>query len=138
EALAQAHQPPGGRVVFTGHMSDPAPAYAAMDLLALSSASEQQPVSVLEAMAASLPVVSTDVGDVRYTVPEESVPDLVSPDQADDAIEAGLAESMAAILRDEDRRVMLAHASLRQVTEKYSFQAMFQAYRDAFDRAMAR
>ncbi|MDF1836692.1 MAG: glycosyltransferase [Planctomycetota bacterium] len=137
EALAQQHMPPGGKVVFTGHLPDPAPAYSAMDALALSSASEQQPVSVLEAMAASLPIVSTDVGDVRHTVSEEAVSLLVDPTLSDDLVESGLAKSLSTILADPDLRESLAKASLRQVKEKYSFEAMFHAYMQVFERAMA-
>lgn len=137
EALAQQHAPPGGKVIFAGHMPDPAPAYSAMHVLALSSASEQQPVSILEAMAASLPIVSTDVGDVRYTVPEESVPMLVDPNQPDAQVEQDLAGSLEKILYDTSLRKSLAAASLHQVQEKYSFNAMLNAYQQVFERAMA-
>ncbi|MBL4771252.1 MAG: glycosyltransferase [Planctomycetes bacterium] len=136
EALAESHSPHGGKVVFTGHLSDPAPAYSAMDALALSSASEQQPVSVLEAMAASLPILSTDVGDVRYTVSEEAVSLLVDPSLPDGQIEQGLATSLAKVISDDNLRETLGDSSLRQVTEKYSFEAMFNAYRQVFERAM--
>ncbi len=136
EALAQQHAPAGGKVIFAGHMPDPAPAYSTMHALALSSASEQQPVSILEAMAASLPIVSTDVGDVRHTVPEESVPMLVDPNQSDAQVERGLANSLEKILGDAGLRENLAAASLRQVQEKYSFSAMLDAYQRVFERAM--
>ena len=53
------------RVEFAGHIDDPAPIYAGFDVFALSSDTEQMPLSVIEAMAAGLPVATTDVGDVR-------------------------------------------------------------------------
>ena len=59
------------RIVLAGHHEDLAPAYAAMDLFAISSDTEQMPIALLEAMAAELPVVSTDVGDVRAMLPRE-------------------------------------------------------------------
>ena len=55
---------PLGRVAFVGHMPDPPQAYRHMDLFALSSDTEQMPLSLLEAMASGLAVASTDVGDV--------------------------------------------------------------------------
>ncbi|MFT5199363.1 MAG: glycosyltransferase involved in cell wall biosynthesis [Planctomycetota bacterium] len=137
ETLARTNMPHGGKVIFTGHLPDPAPAYSAMDALALSSASEQQPVSVLEAMAASLPILSTDVGDVRYTVSEEAVSLLVDPKLSDEQIEKGLATSLEEVLSDSTLRKNLGEASLRQVKEKYSFEAMFNAYGEVFERAMA-
>ena len=45
----------GQRVQFTGHLDDPAPLYRSIDVFALSSDTEQMPLSVLEAMAACLP-----------------------------------------------------------------------------------
>jgi glycosyltransferase involved in cell wall biosynthesis len=53
---------------FTGFRSDVGTVYAAADAVALTSANEGTPVSVIEAQAAGLPVVSTDVGGVRDVV----------------------------------------------------------------------
>ncbi|UCG11658.1 MAG: glycosyltransferase [Deltaproteobacteria bacterium] len=58
------------RVLFTGWLKDLAPLYADLDVLALTSDNEGTPVAVIEAMAASVPVVATDVGGVRELVSE--------------------------------------------------------------------
>ena len=47
---------------------DVAPLYAALDAVALSSANEGTPVAVIEALAAGVPAVSTDVGGVSDVV----------------------------------------------------------------------
>jgi len=58
------------RAVFVGSSADTAPHYRAMDVFALSSRTEQMPLSLLEAMAGGLPVAGTDVGDVAIMLPE--------------------------------------------------------------------
>jgi hypothetical protein len=55
------------RLVFTGE-TDPAPWYRRLDMLCLTSVSEAQPLVVLEAMAAGLPVVCTAVGGCAQLV----------------------------------------------------------------------
>ena len=53
-------------------LDDPAPLYRGFDVFALSSDTEQMPLSVIEAMAAGLPVAATDVGDVAAMLAAEN------------------------------------------------------------------
>ncbi|MFH1491261.1 MAG: glycosyltransferase, partial [Pseudomonadota bacterium] len=52
-------------VIFCGWIKDLVPVYADLDILALTSDNEGTPVSIIEAMASSVPVIATDVGGVR-------------------------------------------------------------------------
>jgi glycosyltransferase involved in cell wall biosynthesis len=52
-------------VVFTGWQKDMPSIYDALDIVALTSLNEGTPVSLIEAMANTRPVVATDVGGVR-------------------------------------------------------------------------
>ncbi|HYP26509.1 MAG TPA: glycosyltransferase [Blastocatellia bacterium] len=54
----------GDRVVFTGFRSDAPSLYRDLDVLALTSLNEGTPLTLIEAMNAGLPVVSTEVGGV--------------------------------------------------------------------------
>jgi glycosyltransferase involved in cell wall biosynthesis len=56
------------QVTFAGASTQPEDWLRKMDIFALSSDTEQMPLSVLEAMASGLPVVSTAVGDVAKMV----------------------------------------------------------------------
>jgi len=52
-------------VLFCGWKRDLPPVYADLDILALTSVNEGTPVSIIEAMASSVPVISTDAGGVQ-------------------------------------------------------------------------
>ncbi|WP_319409905.1 glycosyltransferase [uncultured Desulfosarcina sp.] len=58
-------------VIFCGWESDMPMVYADIDILALTSLNEGTPVSIVEAMAASVPVISTDVGGIKDLLGEE-------------------------------------------------------------------
>jgi glycosyltransferase involved in cell wall biosynthesis len=52
-------------IVFTGWQKDMTSIYRAIDIVTLTSFNEGTPVTLIEAMAATKPVVATDVGGVR-------------------------------------------------------------------------
>jgi glycosyltransferase involved in cell wall biosynthesis len=58
------------RVVFTGWIKDLRTLYADLDVLAVTSNNEGTPVAVIEAMAAGVAVIATDVGGVRELISE--------------------------------------------------------------------
>lgn len=134
EALAREHAPPGGGVHFPGHQHELAPWYHALDVLAISSDSEQLPVSLLEAMASGLPVVSTDVGDVRHVLPPLGQRYVVplGPDAA-----ASLAAVTGSMLEDQDLRSELARAGRTRLAENFSEAAMLQSWDRAFQEALS-
>ena len=84
-----------GQVRFAGQSNRPEDWYPKMDIFALSSDTEQMPLSVLEAMAAGLPVAATAVGDVAQMVSAENR-GYVVPAEAFAAALARLADDAAA------------------------------------------
>ncbi len=122
------------RVHLLGHQEDPVPFYSGMDAFALSSDTEQMPVALLEAMAAGLPVASTDVGDVRAMLPPDQgqlVVDLHSPAPA-----GALARALDRLAVDEPLRGELGRANFERVLATYSFESMLAAYRDRYAAAL--
>ena len=79
---------------FTGHSTISERWLAGFDVFALSSDTEQMPLSLLEAMAAGLPAVCTDVGDVGAMLPTENRPFVTAV--GDSAFAAGLAAMLDA------------------------------------------
>src|SRR3546814_13453089 len=66
-----------------GFLPDPAHYIGLFDIFALSSDSEQFPISLVEAMAADLPIVATAVGDIPVMVSTDNRPLIVERDDED-------------------------------------------------------
>lgn len=101
------------RVTFAGVHRDPAPLYRQMDVFALASTTEQMPLSVLEAMATGLPVVSTRVGDVADMISEPNRVHVVMPGN-----ESELARALRELVTDVEvrRSVGAANRALAEHT----------------------
>jgi len=127
-----------GHVHFAGHRADCAPAYRAMDVFCLSSDTEQMPISLVEAMASSLPAVSTDVGDVRLMVPPEASSNVVplGPDSGSagpDEAAMGLAGRFAALAADPTERARLGELGRSKAHAEYAFDQMLRFYEDLYE-----
>lgn len=118
-------------VSFVGHVVEPAPLYAGFDMFALSSDTEQMPISVIEAMAAGLPVAATDVGDVRAMLAEENQPLLCARE------DAALAASLLALLREPAARARIGTANRVKALREFDQERMFAAYAALFDGVAA-
>jgi glycosyltransferase involved in cell wall biosynthesis len=81
-------------VTFTGWLQDLKPAYSAMDVLVISSDNEGTPVSIIEALAAGVRVVSTAVGGVPDLLRGGEYGQLVPP-RDPDALAAAVIASPA-------------------------------------------
>ncbi len=82
-------------VTLTGHQSAVEPYYRIANLAVLSSRTEGSPNALLEAMAAGVPVVATNVGGIPEIVTHEESALLVPPGDTD-----RLAAAMAELLAD--------------------------------------
>ena len=100
-----ARPPLNGRVHLVGHIDDPRPYFRAMNLFAVSSDSEQMPVTLLEAMASGLPVASTRVGDIPHMLPAEQRPFVISLDEPD--VVGRLAAATAHLVADPAQESLL-------------------------------
>jgi glycosyltransferase involved in cell wall biosynthesis len=92
--------------------------YEAADILLNASVVDNQPVSVLEAFAAGLPVVSTATGDLANIIHHRTTGLLVP------AADPEAMASAASYLLENPNRAQLITRSARQEAEKYSWESV--------------
>jgi glycosyltransferase involved in cell wall biosynthesis len=119
------------RVIFTGDVVDPVPYYHAMDVFALSSDTEQMPISLLEAMGVGLPVVSTDVGDVAVMVADENLPFVVARNDLD-----GFTDALRTLIDDPGLQSRLGLANRRKCAEQFDLDLMIRNYFDLYEQVL--
>lgn len=112
------------RVHLPGFVAEPQKLVGHFDIFALSSRSEQFPISVVEAMAAGLPVVAPRVGDIGSMVSSENGPMLVAAGDAE-----ALANSLARLALDAEERHRIGTANRKKAREEYDQARMVERYR---------
>lgn len=120
-----------GALRFLGWRHDLPALYADLDLLALSSRNEGTPVSLLEAMAAGVPVVAAAVGGVPDLV-QDRVTGRLTP--AGDA--GALASAMAEVLADRRAAAAYAAAARAAVFPKHDAKTLIATMRACYTRLL--
>jgi glycosyltransferase involved in cell wall biosynthesis len=129
-SLAQAAQQAAerlgisGRVHFLGVREDIPALLAASDVFVLASDWEGNPMSVMEAMGAGLPIVATAVGGVPEVVGEGGI--LTPPGDGQ-----ALATAMAELLIHPERRAQLGKVA-RRLASAFGAESMIAAYARLF------
>ena len=126
----------GERMVWAGFRRDMADVLFASDLVMLTSDHEGTPVSLIEAQAAAVPVVATDVGGTRSAVRDGETGVLAAADDV-----RGLAASAAALLDDRELAARMAAAGRRHAVSRYTLERLVddhdRLYRSLLDRRSA-
>ena len=99
---------------FLGWRRDLPTIYAATDVFALTSRNEGTPVALIEAMAAGVPGVSTDVGGVSDVIASEAMGVRVAVDNV-----AGFAAAVERLLEDPATRQAMGAAARAHVLSHY-------------------
>jgi glycosyltransferase involved in cell wall biosynthesis len=115
------------RVTFLGNVNAPETVLKLFDVFAISSDTEQMPTTVLEAMAAGLPIAGVDVGDVKAMVAEENKPFIVAKGD-----ERALGEAVSSLLGCPGTRRRLAEANAREAATRFSQDEMFASYEEIY------
>ena len=121
------------RVIMLGFIANPESVIGLFDIFALSSDSEQYPISLVEAMAAGLPAVCTDVGDVRNIVTTANRNFIISKDDED-----GFAAALIKLAGDATLRRQIGVANQALAIAEYDQAKMFARYRQLYGNATNR
>lgn len=103
--------------------------YPKLDLLLLSSVSEGQPLVILEAMAAGVPIVATDVGACKEMVyDEEGQCGIIVPPKN----HIMMAKAILKLYEDAELRKVFSQNAKKIVRKKYRLDLMIKRYRDLY------
>jgi glycosyltransferase involved in cell wall biosynthesis len=125
----------GDSITFTGNV-DVRDYFLAIDIIVLTSISEAQPLIILEANCAGIPVVATDVGACREMLegreekdrqigPSGIVTGIADPN--------GTAQGITALLGDSDLKRTMGAAGHRRVHSFYQEKELHSKYREIYE-----
>jgi glycosyltransferase involved in cell wall biosynthesis len=121
------------RIRWAGYRKDVESLLAGCDLLVHPSLADAFPTVLLEAMAAGLPIVATDVG---------GIPEIVHPDVTGRLVPAGdagaLATEVARLLKDAPMRERMSEKARQIAIERFSTEAWIRRLEVVYAAALER
>ena len=121
------------RVHLPGFLPDPARYMGLFDIFALSSNSEQFPISLVEAMAAGLPAVTTAVGDIEAMVAADNLPLIVHNQD-----EPGFTAALDSLAASPQLRSAVGAANRARAAAEYDEQGMIARYARVYAEAIGK
>jgi glycosyltransferase involved in cell wall biosynthesis len=115
------------RVTFAGHRVDVRDLLPAFDVFVNCSVSEGISLTILEAMAAGLPVVATSVGGTPEIVVHESTGLLVAPRESPQ-----LAAAVVRLISSGDERALYGDAGRQRVLSHFTITRMVDSYLEQY------
>jgi glycosyltransferase involved in cell wall biosynthesis len=116
-----------GAVAFHGYVADVAPILRACDMAVLPSRYESFPASLLEAMAARLPIVATTVGGIPEMITDGTEGLLVPPDDVD-----ALARAIGRLAANWALRHAMGAAARSRVERQFTIGHMVRRLEDVY------
>jgi glycosyltransferase involved in cell wall biosynthesis len=118
-------------VVLAGQQSNMPGVYSALDVLVLPSLNEGLPMTILEAMAASKPVIATRVGAIPSVIQHGETGLLVDPGDAE-----GLRDALARLLSQPNLCRRIGGAAHDWVSRNYTSEIMVLKYRHMYEEVL--
>lgn len=120
------------QVQMLGNRSDTHRLLAAIDVFALTSHNEANPVSILEALSTEVPVVSTRVGSIAETVIDGETGYCVEPGDAE-----AMATRIQELILDSKKHATIGEQGRQRVQRYGSLQSMVTGYEELINRIYA-
>ena len=120
-------------IIFTSWIKDVERPMAGCDIVAMTSLNEGTPVSLIEAQAASKPIVSTMVGGIADVV-QEGLTALLSP--SNDA--AAFSSNLNRLLNDRELRNGMSESGWPYVASRFHYNRLVEDVRDLYHRLLSK
>ena len=120
-----------GKIHFLGRCTDIPELLGASDVFVLPSQNEGNPLALMEAMAAGLPVVATAVGGVPELLEDHKSGFLVAPGDWE-----AMGGAMIALLGNIEMRRRMAASAAQRAVEVFSATRMAQGYTELYERSL--
>ncbi|MGB1247937.1 MAG: glycosyltransferase [Chitinophagales bacterium] len=118
-------------VLFTSWIKSIDTALPGLEIVALTSLNEGTPVSLIEAQAANIPIVSTRVGGIEDVVLENETAFLSENGDVN-----AFAENLNKLIDNQGLRKSFAQKGNEHVKEKFSYQRLVSDVRDLYNRLL--
>jgi glycosyltransferase involved in cell wall biosynthesis len=121
-----------GVIEMTSWIEDIGTFNSAMDIICLTSKNEGTPVSLIEAQAAGIPVVTTDVGGVRDIIIEGETGHVVPLERQDLFI-----EKLLDLIENEKKREKMSQNGWNHVEQKFHYMTLVHNMKKLYSRLLA-
>lgn len=121
------------RIMMTSWILDIATFIQGMDIVCLTSKNEGTPVSLIEAQAAGIPVISTDVGGVRDAMDDGKSGFVVKRENIETYI-----KNLRLLIEDDKLREKISIFGQKNATEKFGYQRLVLEMEDYYKELLKR
>lgn len=121
------------KVTLSGWRNDITEIMPAFDIFVLTSLWEGLPVSVLEAMSCSKPVVATDTGGIKEVIIDGKTGYLVEPHDVN-----GISNKLRGLIENEDLRNSIGESARISLGQKFSYAFGVKAHEELFMELVSR
>ncbi len=119
------------KVFFAGLLKDMPSIYPVLDIFVLTSLTEGLPLTILESMAARIPVVATNVGGIPNVIKDNVTGLLVESNNV-----SQLVRQLSTLIINEQKRLDLSNRAFECVTQRYSHNRMLDQYEALYQEVL--